>query len=112
MRRLACLGLALSFATGAASARPNDLNLAGLVLRNPDCAAAVDSPLCISSRTGLFKQLVTELGIATAPQFTSPTQTLGALGFEIGFSTSVTNVHEDQGYWQYARRTDETVDGA
>src|SRR5262245_49853452 len=86
----------------AALARPNDFNLVGLSLRNPDP----------NTRDQLFKQLVTELGVAIGPQFTSPSQTLGSLGFEVGLSTALTNIHQDASYWQYARRTDETVDGA
>ena len=89
-----------------ASAGPNDLNLAGLVLRS-------STPTFDRTIHGtLFKQLTTELGVAMAPQFTDPSSTVGLSGFEIGFSTAVTNIHQDADYWQFARRTDERADGA
>jgi hypothetical protein len=87
-----------------ARARPNDLNLAGLVIRSAQ--PTFDRVL----HTGLFRQLVTELGVAIAPHFTSPAETTGFLGFEVGFATSITNIHQDADYWRFARRTDESAD--
>jgi hypothetical protein len=105
MRRAVTL-LLLVLIPAEAGAGANDLNLTGLVLRSPTptFSEAIHSPL--------FKKLSTELGIAIAPQFTSPSETLGSLGFEVGFSTAVTPVHQGEAYWQWARRTDEGVDRA
>jgi hypothetical protein len=105
MRRLLA-ALLLLFAPATASARANDLNLAGLVLRSgtPTFDRNIHTPL--------FRQLATELGISIAPHFTSPAETLGSLGFEIGISTAATNIHQDAPYWTNARRTDEAADSA
>jgi hypothetical protein len=105
MRRVAILFF-LVLASSRAEAGPNDLNLGGLVLRSstPTFTDSVHTPL--------FIKLSAELGIAIAPQFTSPSETLGSLGFEVGFSTAVTSIHQGESYWQWAKRGDEGVDRA
>jgi hypothetical protein len=117
MRRLT-IAVVVLLCSPAAFARSNDLNLAGFFREIGRNTCTVGTTGCRPDGTLvdpnlLFKQLVTELGIATAPQFTSPSQTLGSLGFEIGFSTSITNINENANYWQWARRNqDEGPDGA
>ena len=89
-----------------AHARANDVNLTGLVLRSSR------TTFNRNFHTPLFRQLATELGLAIAPVLSDPAETTGALGFDIGFSTAVTNINETADYWRFVRRGTETVDSA
>ena len=112
-RRFLVAALVL-LAAGEAFARANDLNLTSLVLRNQEGVTCPTPGIACFSRevhVPLFKRLSTELGVAFAPNFTTPAETLGSLGFEIGFSTALTGIRETAPYWYSARRNEEGPDG-
>ncbi|NUN15984.1 MAG: hypothetical protein HUU55_20345 [Myxococcales bacterium] len=49
-----------------------------------------------------FDNVVRDLGVAMAPKFMGPASTLGALGFEVGFELSWTDINETSTYWKNA----------
>lgn len=49
-----------------------------------------------------FKALVTELGLSVAEQVTTPAESLGIAGFDIGLTISVADIPEQQERWHLA----------
>ncbi|RLB59685.1 MAG: hypothetical protein DRI34_01040 [Deltaproteobacteria bacterium] len=91
----ACV-LSLALISGAARANRYDLHLGNFVSDN--CT--------VSCGQELFDQLMRELGLATAPVFLSPAETLGLNGFSFSLEGSVVPIHNDEDYWQVATEGD------
>jgi len=96
-------------ASGSAGALSHDLDLSRMVLDtggspwngvDPYNAlfnnADQNNPI---PNQGFFKSLATELGLAFAPKFLAPAETLGHLGFDIGIEWSLTGINPDEQYW-------------
>ena len=47
-----------------------------------------------------FKGLMGDLGVALAPRFLGPATTVGALGFQVAFDYSMTNISENADHWK------------
>jgi len=47
-----------------------------------------------------FKELSREMGMAFAPKLLAPAETLGVNGFQFSMQYSITNVNEEEEYWQ------------
>lgn len=103
---VAVAGALLVSGVSRARAAANDLDLTQLVLQSPTPTFSREV------HVPLFRRLVSEVGIAIAPVLVSPAETTGSLGFEIGFSTALTNIHESADYWRFAKRGAEAADGA
>lgn len=49
-----------------------------------------------------FDNVVRDLGVALAPKFMGPASTLGALGFDLAYEISWTDINESEDYWTKA----------
>jgi hypothetical protein len=95
MRRLAIAGL--MFFARVASADPNDLTLERLV--GPAMPGVFNDPTD-PARQSQFRSLMSELGVAMAPKFLSPADTLGWSGFQVSFDTTFTAISNKASFWQ------------
>ncbi|RME20109.1 MAG: hypothetical protein D6806_16995 [Deltaproteobacteria bacterium] len=67
-----------------------DLNLGKLINTSCDASCAQEH----------FTSLMRELGMATAPVFLAPAETLGLNGFSFALEGSVVPIHNDEPWWQ------------
>ena len=100
--------LLLILASGPVSALTHDLDLSRMVLDsnndpwlgndpyNTLFGANRDSPL---ANQNFFRSLAAELGLAFAPKFLAPAETLGHNGFDIGIEWSLTGINNSEPYW-------------
>jgi hypothetical protein len=87
--RAALAALALCW-PGAALADDNDLVLSRL--------GSMGTARVIGDNAG-FRSLVSELGVALAPRFLTPADTLGYSGFQFSADTSFTTIDSSAAYW-------------
>jgi len=95
-------------ASGPVLALTHDLDLSKMVLDNNNqpwdgadpyntlFKSGRDNPL---GNQNYFRSLAAELGLAFAPKFLSPAETLGHNGFDIGIEWSLTGISNDEPYW-------------
>ncbi len=93
-RRLAFVVVLLSACVFARPSLANryDLHLGNFI--NDTCSA---TNTCYPNQR--FRGLMRELGMATAPVFLSPAETLGLNGFSFAFEGSVVPINNDADYW-------------
>jgi hypothetical protein len=90
---LAALGvLGVTLPLAAARADENDLVLARL----SRLSTAGDR---VVANNEDFRSLMSEFGVAMAPQLLSPSDTLGFAGFQFSTQLAFTTISNDQGYW-------------
>jgi len=104
-------GLVVLLLAGPAAALSHDLDLSRMVLDNQgqpwDGRDPYNSLFDYSDSSQFhplanqdyFRQLAAEVGLAFAPKFMSPAETLGHLGFDVSVQFSVSDIHEQEPYW-------------
>ncbi|HKA91336.1 MAG TPA: hypothetical protein VKE22_26925 [Haliangiales bacterium] len=84
--------LGVTLAAAGARADDNDLVLARLAR-----LSTVGDKVVPNNQD--FRSLMSEYGVAMAPQLLSPSDTLGFAGFQFATQLSFTTISNDQGYW-------------
>ena len=87
-----CLVLAASLVPAVGLAGDNDLVLARLAR----LSTAGDK---VVPDNESFRSLMSEFGVALAPKFLSPADTLGFAGFQFSTELAFTTISNDRGYW-------------
>ena len=88
----ALLASMLAFAPAAARADDNDLVLSRLATLPMDNSRVVPD-------NQQFRSLVSQLGVALAPRFLTPADTLGYSGFQFSTELSYTTIDHEADYW-------------
>jgi len=100
----------LAAPAGALAVSDNDIFLSGLVIR---CGTELDAgslpcfdPMRMGNPTAQdplsklrYKLLGYQLGVALAPKFMAPAETLGYNGFQVSIETSLTTFDRTEDYW-------------
>ncbi len=86
--------LTLTITASPARAGRYDLTLGNFFSNRPGACSAD-----FNCAQGLFEDLMTELGQATAPVFLAPAETLGLNGFTFAFEGSIVPISNDQPFW-------------
>ncbi|MBI4509441.1 MAG: hypothetical protein HY698_07375 [Deltaproteobacteria bacterium] len=99
VRSAGTVAVAVAGLCSQAWAGENDLVLPRLA----EVTAARDG---VVAKNQEFRSLVSELGVALAPKFLSPADTLGYSGFQFSSELSFTTIHRTESYWCATEETD------
>ena len=97
MRVFSCILTLLFFSTAGLSTAAADVF--DIEFSRLGTAEKVGPNVSVTTDEILFSRVVRDLGISLAPKFMGPANSLGPLGFEVGFETSWTDIDVNAEHW-------------